>query len=61
MNKVKVRSELNNKHDSVGKAQRTANQGHVTANSHALSSSFDPGYIVTTQKSDCTGGVALSV
>ena len=26
-------------HDSVGKAFRTAKQGHMTANSHALSSS----------------------
>jgi hypothetical protein len=31
--------------DSVGKALRTADQGHVTANSHALSSSFHPGFI----------------
>ena len=30
-------------HDGVGKALRTANQGCVAANSHALSSLFDPG------------------
>jgi hypothetical protein len=34
---------FNKIHDSVGKALRTANQDHVTANSHALSSSFHPG------------------
>ena len=28
---------FNKIHDSVGKALRTANQSHVTANSHALS------------------------
>jgi hypothetical protein len=33
---------LNRIHDSVGKALRTANQGHVTVNSHALPSSFHP-------------------
>ena len=27
-------------HDSVGKALRTANQGHVSANFHALSGPF---------------------
>jgi hypothetical protein len=32
-----------NLHDSVGKALRTVNQDRVTANSHALSSSFHPG------------------
>jgi hypothetical protein len=31
---------FNKIHDSVGKALRTANQDHVTANSHALSSSL---------------------
>ena len=31
---------FNRIHDSVGKALRTANQAHVTVNSHALSSSF---------------------
>jgi hypothetical protein len=34
---------FNKIHDSVGKALRTADQAHVTANSHALSFSFDPG------------------
>jgi hypothetical protein len=29
---------VNRIHDSVGKALRTANQGHVTVNSHVLSS-----------------------
>ena len=33
---------FNKIHDSVGKALRTANQDHVTANSHALSFSSDP-------------------
>jgi hypothetical protein len=36
-----LRFNLNKIHDSVGKALRTANQARVTANSHALSSSFD--------------------
>jgi hypothetical protein len=31
---------FNRIHDSVGKALRTANQDHVTANSHARSSSL---------------------
>jgi hypothetical protein len=35
---------FNRIHDSVGKALRTSNQGRMTANSHALSSSFHPGY-----------------
>jgi hypothetical protein len=48
MNKIKVRwvfqqcFNFNRIHDSVGKALRTADQAHVTANSHALSSSFHP-------------------
>jgi hypothetical protein len=38
---------FNKTHDSVGKTLRTANQGHVTANSHALSTCFDPGLYVS--------------
>ena len=37
---------FNRIHDSVGKALRTANQAHVTVNSHALSSSFHPGLTI---------------
>jgi hypothetical protein len=37
---------LNRINDSVGKALRKANYDRVTANSHALSSSFDLGLIV---------------
>ena len=33
---------FNRTHDSVGKALKTANQGRVTVNSHALFSSSDP-------------------
>ena len=35
---------LNRIHDSVGKALRTGNQGDVTANSHALSTSLHPSF-----------------
>jgi hypothetical protein len=35
-----LRFNFNKIHDSVGKALRTANQDHVTANSHSLSSSL---------------------
>jgi hypothetical protein len=31
-------------HGSVGKASRTANKDRVTANTHALSYLFDPGF-----------------
>ena len=37
---------FNKIHDSVGKALRTADQGRVTVNSHALSSSFHPGLTI---------------
>ena len=46
-----IRSEIVNKiNDSVGKALRTANHDHVTANSHALSSSFHPGFSMHDEK-----------
>jgi hypothetical protein len=50
MNKIKVWwmfqlcFNFNRIHDSVGSALWTANQDHVTTNSHALSSSFDSGF-----------------
>ena len=37
---------FNKIHESVGKALRTANQAHVTVNSHALSTSFHPGLTI---------------
>ena len=41
---------FNKIHDIVGKTLRTANQDHVTANCHALSSSFDLAYEVVFEK-----------
>ena len=35
-------------YDSAGKTLRKANQGHVTANSHAVSSSFHPRFTCKT-------------
>ena len=41
---VQLCFNFNRIHESVGKALKTADQNRVTADSHALSSSFRPGF-----------------
>jgi hypothetical protein len=53
IHKIFYNNNINRIHDSVGKVLRTADQGHVTVNSHALSSSFHPGVRLQQTEDGC--------